>query len=229
MSIEQRLQALNITLPPVAKPAAAYVPFVQTGSLVFISGHIARRDGKPWVGQLGRTMTSAEGQLAAVCAVRPIKKAYVYSRTPEKREAFCRAVSARLGIATGMISPPPPGVTFGDPAFRRKLARDGANAEVEGAIESLELAFKMQTEMPAVMNLDRESEATKKLYGIGTETNLVTLVEAGSTVELPEAATGHTHYRALFLGACCLFFLTFLINTLAEMLRQRLRERYKVV
>ena len=46
---------------------------------------------------------------------------------------------------------------------RRKLARDGANAEVEGAIESLELAFKMQTEMPAVMNLDRESEATKKL------------------------------------------------------------------
>lgn len=42
--------------------------------------------------------TYAEGQLAAVCAVRPIKKAYVYSRTPEKREAFCKAVSARLGI-----------------------------------------------------------------------------------------------------------------------------------
>ena len=65
MSIEQRLQALQITLPPVAKPAAAYVPFVQTGSLVFISGHIARRDGKPWVGQLGRTMTTTEGQQAA--------------------------------------------------------------------------------------------------------------------------------------------------------------------
>ena len=65
MSIEQRLQALHITLPPVAKPAAAYVPFVQTGSLVFISGHIARRDGKPWMGQLGRTMTTAEGQEAA--------------------------------------------------------------------------------------------------------------------------------------------------------------------
>lgn len=65
MNIEQRLQALNITLPPLATPAAAYVPFVQTGSLVFISGHIARRDGKPWVGQLGRTMTTAEGQQAA--------------------------------------------------------------------------------------------------------------------------------------------------------------------
>lgn len=54
-------------------------------------------------------------------------------------------------------------------------------------------------------------------------------LSANIAVELPEAATGHTHYRALFLGACCLFFLTFAINTLAEVLRQRLRERYKVV
>jgi len=54
-------------------------------------------------------------------------------------------------------------------------------------------------------------------------------LSANIAVELPEAAVGHTHFRALFLGACCLFFLTFVINTLAEVLRQRLRERYKVV
>jgi phosphate transport system permease protein len=54
-------------------------------------------------------------------------------------------------------------------------------------------------------------------------------LSANIAVELPEAAAGHTHYRALFLGACCLFLLTFVINTLAEILRQRLRERYKVV
>ena len=60
-----RLQALGITLPPVAVPAAAYVPFVRTGNLVYISGHIAKRDGKPWVGQLGLTMTTEEGQAAA--------------------------------------------------------------------------------------------------------------------------------------------------------------------
>jgi enamine deaminase RidA (YjgF/YER057c/UK114 family) len=65
MSATERLRALGITLPPVAVPAAAYVPFVQTGKLVFISGHIAKRDGKPWVGQLGLTMTTAEGQAAA--------------------------------------------------------------------------------------------------------------------------------------------------------------------
>ena len=65
MTIAQRLADLGITLPAVATPAAAYVPFAQTGPLVFLSGHIAKQDGKPWVGQLGLTMTTAEGQLAA--------------------------------------------------------------------------------------------------------------------------------------------------------------------
>jgi enamine deaminase RidA (YjgF/YER057c/UK114 family) len=65
MSIAERLQALDITLPPVQVPAAAYVPFVRSGKLVFISGHIARKDGKPWVGQLGLTTNTEEGQAAA--------------------------------------------------------------------------------------------------------------------------------------------------------------------
>ncbi len=54
-------------------------------------------------------------------------------------------------------------------------------------------------------------------------------LSANIAVELPEAAVGSTHYRALFLGACCLFLLTFVLNTAAELLRQRLREKYKVV
>ena len=65
MSIYDKLAELNITLPPVATPAAAYVPFVQTGNLVFLSGHIAKKDGQVWVGQLGRTMDTGEGQAAA--------------------------------------------------------------------------------------------------------------------------------------------------------------------
>ena len=65
MTVKARLQALGITLPPLATPAAAYVPFVRTGNLVFISGHIAKRDGKPWVGQLGLTMSTEEGKAAA--------------------------------------------------------------------------------------------------------------------------------------------------------------------
>jgi enamine deaminase RidA (YjgF/YER057c/UK114 family) len=65
MDIHDKLQSLDITLPPVSVPAAAYVPYVQAGELVFISGHIAKRDGKPWVGQLGREIATPEGQQAA--------------------------------------------------------------------------------------------------------------------------------------------------------------------
>jgi len=65
MSIYDRLSELNITLPPVAAPAAAYVPFVQTGNLVFLSGHIAKKDGKVWVGQFGKNLSTEEGKQAA--------------------------------------------------------------------------------------------------------------------------------------------------------------------
>jgi len=65
MSIYAKLETLGINLPPIAVPAAAYVPFVQTGNLVFLSGHIAKKDGKPWVGQLGKNIDTAEGKAAA--------------------------------------------------------------------------------------------------------------------------------------------------------------------
>ncbi|WP_198972359.1 RidA family protein [Xylophilus sp. ASV27] len=65
MSVYDKLRELGITLPPVAVPAAAYVPFVRTGHLVFLSGHIARKDGKPWVGQLGAAIQTEEGKAAA--------------------------------------------------------------------------------------------------------------------------------------------------------------------
>jgi enamine deaminase RidA (YjgF/YER057c/UK114 family) len=65
MSVYDRLAQAGITLPPVAVPAAAYVPFVRTGHLVFLSGHIAKKDGKPWVGQLGLSMGTEEGKAAA--------------------------------------------------------------------------------------------------------------------------------------------------------------------
>jgi enamine deaminase RidA (YjgF/YER057c/UK114 family) len=65
MSIQNRLKERNIQLPEVSAPAAAYLPFVQTGNLVFVSGHIAKQDGNPWVGQLGTDMDTALGQIAA--------------------------------------------------------------------------------------------------------------------------------------------------------------------
>ena len=65
MNVYDTLKSLDITLPAVAAPAAAYVPFVQTGNLVFLSGHIAKQDGKVWVGQFGKTMAVEDGKRAA--------------------------------------------------------------------------------------------------------------------------------------------------------------------
>ena len=64
MSVYDTLKSLNIELPPVAVPAAAYVPYVQTGNLVFLSGHIAKKDGKPW--DLMGTLHAAVGDLNKV-------------------------------------------------------------------------------------------------------------------------------------------------------------------
>jgi len=65
MSVYEKLEALGIVLPPMPAPLAKFVPFVRTGNLIFVSGHIAKRDGKPWTGKLGDDISLADGQQAA--------------------------------------------------------------------------------------------------------------------------------------------------------------------
>ena len=64
-NVYDTLARLGIELHAPAAPAAAYLPWVQSGNLLFLSGHIARRDGAPWVGQLGRDLDTATGAQAA--------------------------------------------------------------------------------------------------------------------------------------------------------------------
>jgi enamine deaminase RidA (YjgF/YER057c/UK114 family) len=65
MSVYDKLRTLNIILPETTPPAAAFVPFVRSGNLLFVSGHIARRAGKPWTGKLGADLDIAQGKDAA--------------------------------------------------------------------------------------------------------------------------------------------------------------------
>ena len=64
-TINERLNTLGITLPPVGAPAAAYVMAATSGNTVFLSGHIAKQDGKPLVGKLGLNMNTEAGKAAA--------------------------------------------------------------------------------------------------------------------------------------------------------------------
>ncbi|KAG0162424.1 hypothetical protein DFQ28_010400 [Apophysomyces sp. BC1034] len=64
-NVYDKLRALGIELPNAGAPAAAYVMSAQTGNTVFLSGHIARRDGQVWVGKLGDTIGTEQGKQAA--------------------------------------------------------------------------------------------------------------------------------------------------------------------
>jgi len=65
VSVYEKLRTLNVTLPETTPPAAAFVPFVRAGNLLFLSGHIARKNGKPWTGKLGAELDTAQGKEAA--------------------------------------------------------------------------------------------------------------------------------------------------------------------
>ncbi len=94
MSVYDKLKELGIELPPVATPAAAYVPFVQTGKLIFVSGNIARKDGAVWVGQLGKNISTEEGKLAARnCAIQLIAALHAASGDLNKIKRIVKVMS----------------------------------------------------------------------------------------------------------------------------------------
>jgi len=66
-TIQSRLEALGITLPEAPAPAANYVPFVQSGNLVFVSGQISSGPEGLILGRLGEGMDAEAGYEAARC------------------------------------------------------------------------------------------------------------------------------------------------------------------
>jgi enamine deaminase RidA (YjgF/YER057c/UK114 family) len=64
-NVYDKLKELGIELPSAAAPAAAYVMSAQSGNTVYLSGHIAKKDGKVHAGKLGDTLVTDEGKAAA--------------------------------------------------------------------------------------------------------------------------------------------------------------------
>ena len=65
MSVYDKLRELKISLPEGTPPVGAFVPVARTGNLAFVSGHIAKKDGKPLVGRVGSEFTMEQGKEAA--------------------------------------------------------------------------------------------------------------------------------------------------------------------
>lgn len=69
-NIEKALNAKGITLPAAAAPVASYVPAVEIGGMLHISGQVSMADGKLITGKLGDDMSLEDGQEAAkACAL----------------------------------------------------------------------------------------------------------------------------------------------------------------
>ncbi len=95
-SISARVAELGLTLESAAAPAANYVPFVQEGNLLFISGQISRKGGQPaYLGRLGDTLTEEEGIEAARLAALGILSQIV-AATGDRLDRVARVV--RLGV-----------------------------------------------------------------------------------------------------------------------------------
>ena len=61
---------------------------------------------------------------------------------------------------------------------------------------------------------------------VGVQHAKMRTLAANIAVEVPESEVDSTHYRILFLAALVLFMFSFVVNTLAEIVRQRLRRKY---
>lgn len=94
MSIEAKLQELGIVLPDAPKPVAAYVPFVQSGDLVFTAGQIAIANGEiQFKGKVGAEFTKEEGyQAARLCAINTLSVLKAATGSLDKIEQIVKVV-----------------------------------------------------------------------------------------------------------------------------------------
>ena len=68
--VDKKLQDIGIIIPDVPKPAASYIPAVQTGNLVYTAGQASKKDGiLVYKGKLGKDLTVEEGYEAAKISI----------------------------------------------------------------------------------------------------------------------------------------------------------------
>jgi enamine deaminase RidA (YjgF/YER057c/UK114 family) len=80
MNIERRLAELGLTLPPVSAPTHSYVAVKQTGSLLFVSGHVPKKDGTyPHLGKVGSEVTLEQARESAhICVINCLASIKAY-------------------------------------------------------------------------------------------------------------------------------------------------------
>ncbi|MCH8973879.1 MAG: ornithine cyclodeaminase family protein [Chloroflexi bacterium] len=130
------------TAQPVAFIAANSLGAIRTGAASGIATRYMARADASSAGVIG-SGSQARTQLAAVCAVRPIERALVYSRTPAHRESFAKEMSQELGVAVEAVDSPEAAVAEADvvcvitnarePVVDGTAFRDGTHVNAAGS------------------------------------------------------------------------------------------------
>lgn len=145
-SAASRLRALGITLPPVTKPLAAYVPAVRTGNLVYTSGQLPMESGKPThFGLVGAEVKPEEAKIAArICALNALAAIDALVGI----DAVVRVVKVVGFVASAPGFTGQPGVVNGASEFLGEVFGDaGAHARSAVGVAALPLEVPVEVEL----------------------------------------------------------------------------------
>lgn len=151
-TIEARLTELGITLPDAPAPGANYVPFVQAGKLVHVSGQVPIRNGEFVTGKLGDTMSVGEGAAAAqICALSLLSQ--VKSACGDDLERLVRVVKL-VGFvnSTADFGEQPKVINGASDLMVEVLGDKGRHAR--SAVSAASLPFGVAVEVEGVFEIE---------------------------------------------------------------------------
>jgi len=151
-TIESRLTELGITLPQAAAPAANYVPYVMTGSQLFISGQLPMADGKMQVtGKLGDTLSVEDGKTAAkLCAINLLAQAKAATGDLEKVVRLVKIVG--FVNSTADFADQPLVINGASDFLVEAMGDMGRHAR--SAVSAASLPFGVAVEIEAIFEVD---------------------------------------------------------------------------
>jgi len=151
-TIEQKLQALNIELPPSAAPVANYVPFVISGNIVVISGQLPFKDGKlQYLGKVGADVTIEQAQQAAkLCGIGVLSHLKAACNGNLNRVKRCVRLGVFVSSATGFTDQPK--VANGVSDLMVEVFGD-AGKHARAAVGVSELPFGVAVEVDAMFEI----------------------------------------------------------------------------
>lgn len=150
--IEERLKELGLELPKASAPGANYIPFVRSGSLIYVSGQVCQWNGeRRFIGKLGREFTLEQGQEAArLCALNVIAQLQVAIAGDFSRFVRCVRVGGYVNSAPDFLNHPQV-INGASDLFVAVLGEEGRHART--AIGVSALPYDVAVEVDAVFEI----------------------------------------------------------------------------